>query len=769
MDRKKQIEEALSKNLEGFELTDKDNDLLFELLNENFESRNFNQCYEIISRLEPPLLSLSASEIEIQASNKMYKKIQIVINRNMNKFLKKGNYDQIYIFYKTFNDEKIFFSLSETTLFIIDYFIKINKLQDILELFQYLISIDFMFYVSDVYLFCIKYAITNNKMRFYDEVFTLFLNWQKEQFELYLVVNIEEGILKLLVEYSRNADLVKYFRLPLEYNKKWYFYSSNAYIFNTNMDFTINVLKEFQKKFPKYKIQANVALFRDLVVIKKPAKANKILDNIRKSKLDFLNDLVTFYIIDQEEISVKFSIVDALIKNNSVKDLYIIQIISIFLSNNHSQILEADIQKLRILIDKLKEIFKKFENNCKELSSRNRKIINHFIKVIENLKKVIITTEDIELDELKKNIIEYSKEADIAVLSLWEKDEYKKSHKKSDVEKISMKIEILNILKYLVSNIFTSNKTIFQYYKNLLEILYCIESIFNKFIIEMNERRHSKEIIEREKRENTIRIQERNQIMSNLSHTVKNMISTIIDPLENLKTSNEIKPVTIDNAIRGANLIRNLVNAMNLSFQGSLEDFNYDVKHASYYESSSLEQLITESLKYSVSCMFDGKYFERFMRNYFPTKAEFITAKNKWNEVSQSFDLNKIKKFINEYMLDLKLDIVPASKLVIGDEKGSSLKLLILFQEVILNAIKYSSFVDKGKREVLIKIITKNEKVSFIVSNNFENNIAVKSSGLGKEIIKNFSYLLDTEPVFTKKENKCIVKIIFPNMWAKLY
>ena len=263
------------------------------------------------------------------------------------------------------------------------------------------------------------------------------------------------------------------------------------------------------------------------------------------------------------------------------------------------------------------------------------------------------------------------------------------------------------------------------------------------------------------------KINERNRILSNISHTIKNMISTIIDPLENLKTSNELKPAIIDNAIRGANLIRNLVNAMNLSFQGSVEDFKYDVKHANYHESSSLEELITKSLKYSVSCMFDGKYFERFMRNYFPTKAVFITAKNKWNDVSQSFDLIRVQEFINEYMLNLKLNIESTSKLVIGNEKGSSLKLLILFQEIILNAIKYSSFVLKDERELSIELINNNENIKFIVFNKFGHDIDVKSSGLGIEIIKNFTKLLKTKPIVKHQKNFYIVEIIFKDFWSE--
>jgi hypothetical protein len=112
------------------------------------------------------------------------------------------------------------------------------------------------------------------------------------------------------------------------------------------------------------------------------------------------------------------------------------------------------------------------------------------------------------------------------------------------------------------------------------------------------------------------RLNERNKIMANLSHTVKNMLSSVIDPLEKIKETGEAKPVVVDNAIRGANLIRSLVNAMNLSFKGSLEDFIYDVQNNTYENSSTIEGMFIESLKQSISTTFDGKYFKKFVDKF---------------------------------------------------------------------------------------------------------------------------------------------------------
>ena len=261
------------------------------------------------------------------------------------------------------------------------------------------------------------------------------------------------------------------------------------------------------------------------------------------------------------------------------------------------------------------------------------------------------------------------------------------------------------------------------------------------------------------------RIEERNRIMANLSHTVKTMLSNVIDPIQKMKEDGEIKPIIFTNAIRGANLIRSLVNAMNLSFKGSIKDFIYDVQNNTYANSSSLEEMFIDSIKQAISTMFDGKYFKNFVDNYYPTKAIFIEAKRKWDDISQLNDIEKVISFLNKHLVKTTLDISKAKEYIIGDDKGSALKLLIIIQEIILNAVKYSSFVPKGSRNLHIKFDANEKDISIIVSNTFKPKVQVKSSGLGHEIIKNFSKLLQTEPIINTDNNLYSVEIRFKNIW----
>ncbi len=272
---------------------------------------------------------------------------------------------------------------------------------------------------------------------------------------------------------------------------------------------------------------------------------------------------------------------------------------------------------------------------------------------------------------------------------------------------------------------------------------------------------------EKAKREAQAKIEERNKIIADISHSIKNLISTVIDPLEHLKQGAGKERIIIENALRGANLVRGIVNAMNLSFKGTIDDFYYDAEHNTGKESLDVKRIIMDSLKYSVSNMFDGKYFANFMRKYFPSKPIYIEAKSKWGEISQTENFDSIFPFLKEYFFEINLVLNDAEKFVIGNEKGSAIKLLILFQELILNAVKYSAFVPKEKRLLNIYFLSNPNRISIKVENRFKSDVKTKTSGLGQVIIKNSAELINTTPRINKDGDIYYVELMFENFWEK--
>ncbi len=262
-------------------------------------------------------------------------------------------------------------------------------------------------------------------------------------------------------------------------------------------------------------------------------------------------------------------------------------------------------------------------------------------------------------------------------------------------------------------------------------------------------------------------IDERNKIIADLSHSIKNLISTVIDPLENMKKEHAEENPVIENALKGANLIREIVNAMNLSFKGSIDDFYYDAEHNSGKEALSLQDIISQSLTYSIGHMFDGKYFANFLRKYFPERSIFQEAKSAWSEKSQTKNMEELLPFFGQYFFDIQLNISDMADLRIGNEKGSAIKLLILFQEIIFNAVKYSAFVEKDNRFLHIDVKNNGNQIVITVENRYKKTVKTKTSGLGLVIIKNFAKLLENEPDIRQDEEIYAVTIRFSNFWKE--
>jgi signal transduction histidine kinase len=274
------------------------------------------------------------------------------------------------------------------------------------------------------------------------------------------------------------------------------------------------------------------------------------------------------------------------------------------------------------------------------------------------------------------------------------------------------------------------------------------------------------EKVSKERTENA-KIEERNRIIADLSHSIKNLIATVIDPLQQLKQSETAQPQVIDNAIRGANLIREIVNAMNLSFKGSIDDFRYDARHNDSPDAMSVEQMVLESLEHSAGNMFDGKYFEKFMRKYFPSREIYAKARSAWSEATSQSTLEPILQTLADHFFDPEISLENAADFRIGNEKGSAVKLMILFQEMIFNAVKYAAFVPRENRFVRIGFEEKGEKLVFRVENAYDSSVRVKSSGLGHVIIRNFAGTLGTEPEIRNQDNIYAIEVQFPNFWKE--
>jgi two-component sensor histidine kinase len=115
------------------------------------------------------------------------------------------------------------------------------------------------------------------------------------------------------------------------------------------------------------------------------------------------------------------------------------------------------------------------------------------------------------------------------------------------------------------------------------------------------------------------------------------------------------------------------------------------------------------------------------------------------------------------FMLDMEVSDV--SKYRPGNDKSSAIKLMILFQEIIFNAVKYASFVARKDRFIEIRLIDHEQNLSLTVSNSYRPEVQAKTTGVGKLVIENFAKVLDCQPEITTTDQVYTIRMEFNNIW----
>ena len=274
-------------------------------------------------------------------------------------------------------------------------------------------------------------------------------------------------------------------------------------------------------------------------------------------------------------------------------------------------------------------------------------------------------------------------------------------------------------------------------------------------------------VMEIDKIESNAKEAERNKIIGDLSHSIKNLVRSVIDPLHNLRRELPERISTIDVALRAANLIREMVNAINASQSIDIRDFIWDAHHPDG-ESLSIKEIVHAGLIYSISNMFDSNFFKKFSANYFP-RSLGISGKEliqqQWEQVSVAGNMEQVLNFSKQHLFECSVQLGSVSDFRIGNEKSSAVFLTILFQEIILNAVKYCSFVPMEQRFISLKITQQIDQIRLNVSNGYNPDTIARSTGKGMGIIKDFAKGLNCKPVINKTDATYSITLEFSNIW----
>lgn len=261
-------------------------------------------------------------------------------------------------------------------------------------------------------------------------------------------------------------------------------------------------------------------------------------------------------------------------------------------------------------------------------------------------------------------------------------------------------------------------------------------------------------------------IEERNRIIKNQAHDIKNILSSIISPLMYLQR--RIHKPQIEQALKQVDVLSKMVNSTSLSYSGSPEDFFYDAQNNA--KGISLREMIVTSVESSLANIVeDIDYYAIFREQYFPDDAireKALAEYRELQEIPTSERFAALQKFSQKYMCKLEIDFGGSDSLVLGDKKSSGVKLLALFNELIFNAIKYSAFVNENKRFVSICCTNDDKNVYLKIKNSYSGDSEIKTTGTGNLIVDNLIAVMKGKVYRDKTEDsQFITKIEFANFW----
>jgi hypothetical protein len=243
--------------------------------------------------------------------------------------------------------------------------------------------------------------------------------------------------------------------------------------------------------------------------------------------------------------------------------------------------------------------------------------------------------------------------------------------------------------------------------------------------------------------------------------------SSIIGPLVRLqKKVNSKNTVTIERALRGADLIGRLVESINNASAGCFDDFIYDAKNRDE-DALPLSNIIYNAIFFSIGNIFYARNSSKLRSKYFNQNRVLESKVKEALGTLEPNNFEQLAEFCNQYLFEFNLKVEGLDKYLLSDSKGSAMKMLILFQEILFNAIKYSRLVKRDKRFLNISIIPKNDCFNVDISNSASFKFVSKETGLGHVIIEKMAGLMNAEFSTHKNDTGYSIKMAIPNFWKQ--
>ena len=299
-----------------------------------------------------------------------------------------------------------------------------------------------------------------------------------------------------------------------------------------------------------------------------------------------------------------------------------------------------------------------------------------------------------------------------------------------------------------------------------------------EFDYEEGAKAYIKQILERDKLERGIekskleakeaetRAQVQKDNFVTINHSIKNLISSVDGALSRLErrlpSDQEFMCNLLKQAKQGVVIASDLANAITCSYRSTgTELWHEDI--LSENAKWSVQDILHDALSASIPHIFFRRYsqYEQESKNYFPDKDEGMRAEHEWYDLS---DINVRIAWINQHLFRFELNDSEVAACKVGNKYSTKTHLYVLFNEILLNAIKAASFVDKEQRNIKVSLTSAGGNIIVDISNSANPNRGI-SGGYGKIIIDNYKSMFNMLDFYSgyNADTKCYqVKFILP-------
>ena len=251
-----------------------------------------------------------------------------------------------------------------------------------------------------------------------------------------------------------------------------------------------------------------------------------------------------------------------------------------------------------------------------------------------------------------------------------------------------------------------------------------------------------------------------------INHSIKNLITSIDGALSRLErrlpSEQEFMCHLLKQAKQGVVITSDLANAITCSYrQTGTEAWYEDLlpENAKW----NIQDILYDALSASIPHMFFRGYsqYEQECKNYFPDKDEAVRAENSWYDL---YDNDARLNWINQNLFHIKIDVAEVASCKVGNKYSTKTHLYIIFNEILLNAVKAASYVAKEQRMINIRLTYQNGDICVDISNSANQNRGV-SGGYGRIIIDNYKSMFNMSDFYSGYDTttKCYqVKFTLP-------